>query len=440
MSRARSDVPRVAVIGGGVSGLASAFYLARAGVAVSLFESADEPGGLASTFQFDGVNYDRFYHVMLPSDGSLLELLGDLALGEDVYWQKTALGFVHGRRAYDLETPLDLLRFKPVPLVDRLRLGLTALYAAHFARPGNLDNVLLVDWLKRLSGKRAFEKLWRPLLEAKFGEAHDRIPALWYHASFNREKGTGEEVKGYVVGGYHRIMRTLIAALEELGVVLTMGTGIRSLDLNPAGKPVLVMDGRSETFDAVVVATPFPIIARLMQGPSVAPYADSLESDLDYQGVLNVLVMLRQQATEHYWLPVVDSEVPFRGIVETTHVLDLSDTGGHHLVYLLNYVHRSDELFQRDPRKIESEYVGAFLGLVPGISNRDVVASFCFKRPYVEPIWTRGFGQRRPPLELVPGRIFLATTAHVYPQVTSWNSSIGVAREAVAALLKAMGL
>jgi protoporphyrinogen oxidase len=112
-------------------------------------------------------------------------------------------------------------------------------------------------------------------------------------------------------------------------------------------------------------------------------------------------------------------------------VLDLEDTGGYHLVYLLNYVHRDEPLFDRDPEQVIDEYVNALVDLFPDLNRDSIRASFLFKAPFVEPLYSPGYGSRKPPAELVPGRVYLATTAQVYPRVTSWNSSAAVAEEAV---------
>lgn len=421
---------RVAVVGGGISGLATAYRLASSGVPVSLFEASDRLGGLGGQFEHEGRRYDKFYHVILPTDEHLLELAGELGLGESVYWRETSLGFLYQRRMYPLGSPADLLRFDPVPFTDRIRLGLTALWAAHVARPEPLDEITVEDWLRRLSGRRAFDRLWRPLLEAKFGDAYRNIPALWYWASFNREKGTKKEIKGYIEGGYGALALSLVERARAAGAEIHTGCRVERVSLAEGNGGVGArIGGEDRHFDRVVFCTPLSLVPGLADPATMGPYLGNLPLDLDHQGVINVLAMLRRPVSPYYWLPAVDCEVPFRGIVETTRVIREADAGGHHLVYLLNYVHRDTTEFARTDDDLAQSYVGGLLDLFPDLTRQDVHSTHVFRAPYVEPIWTPGYAKRVPPAELVQGRVYLATTAQVYPNVTSWNTSIGLATD-----------
>lgn len=426
----------VAVIGGGIAGLAAAHFLVESGARVALFESSDRFGGLGTWFEHEGDFLDRFYHVLLPTDDHLLAMLTELGLDDRPYWTEASLGFMYDRELYPLAGPLDLLRFKPARFTDRIRLGLTALYASYVAKPEPLDDITVVEWLTRLSGQRAFDRLWRPLLQAKFGDAYEKIPALWYWASFNREKGTKKEVKGYLRGGYKAIADAFVASLRARGVALHLNASVEHVDLaDDELKPVLTVDGASLRFDRVVVTAPLVLLKQMAAGGRLAPRLARVNLDIDYQGALNVLLVLRKSLTEHYWIPVVESDTPFQGIVETTRTIRLEDTGGRHLVYLLNYLHRSDPLFQRDPDEVRDEYVRAFLDLFPDLTADDILHAETFKAPFVEPLYTPGYAKRKPPHELVSDRIYLASTTQVYPEVTSWNSSIRISQQAVDALL-----
>lgn len=422
------DPGSAAIIGGGISGLTAAHRLASRGHVVTLFEASDRLGGLGGQFEHDGHLFDRFYHVILPGDDHLLSLAEELDLNEAIYWREASLGFAYRGRFYDLVGARDLLRFGPLPLHDRIRLGLTALWISHVAGPDGLDDLPLVDWLRRLSGKRAFERLWRPLLIAKFGDAYESIPALWYWSHFRREKGTGIEVKGYLRGGYDTLSGALAGSARDKGARLLLRSPVRSVSLPPAASGGVEIESTDGThrFDSVVFCTPFALVPRLAD-ETLAPYLTGLPLDLDHQGVVVVLLMLKRSVMPHYWMPVVDCGVSFRGIVETTRVIDAGDAADRHLVYLLNYVHRESDEYARSDEDLTRDYVDGLFRLFPDLTRDDLTSTHVFRTPYVEPIWTPGYGRRMPPDELVPGRVYLATTAQVYPHVTSWNQSIGLA-------------
>jgi protoporphyrinogen oxidase len=99
----------VAVLGGGISGLVSAYRLLQKGNRVTLFEASDELGGLGGTFQHEGHTMEQFYHVMINTDENLLGLLAELGLAEEATWKETTMGFLYGHELFPFNTPLDLL-------------------------------------------------------------------------------------------------------------------------------------------------------------------------------------------------------------------------------------------------------------------------------------------------------------------------------------------
>ena len=56
---------RIAILGGGPMGLSFAYELSKLGYQVEIFEADDRLGGMTSTFDFEGLNIERFYHFLL---------------------------------------------------------------------------------------------------------------------------------------------------------------------------------------------------------------------------------------------------------------------------------------------------------------------------------------------------------------------------------------
>ena len=155
----------IAVVGGGIGGLVAAYWLAKAGARVTVYEASDQLGGLGTFFQYRNVSLERFYHCMLPSDRHLLGVLRELDLEDHIYWKETSFGFMRDGRLYGLNTPLELLRFSPLSFVDRIRVGLTGVWGSICSSDG-LDNVTCVEWLSRLSGRRAERRRTGPPITA----------------------------------------------------------------------------------------------------------------------------------------------------------------------------------------------------------------------------------------------------------------------------------
>jgi protoporphyrinogen oxidase len=422
---------RVGIIGGGIAGLASAHFLLKAGHLPVVLEASDQLGGLGTHFEHEGVTLDRFYHVVLDSDAELCALLADLGIADRMVWQNTGMGFLVDGRLYGFNTPADLLRFRALGLIDRLRTGFGALYITSLKKRGlDLDDVPARDWLLRLFGPRVFQRIWDPLLRAKFGELRHGVPAYWVWNTLNREKNGGQEVKGYPRHGYRGIADTLRDAILSRGGEVRTRVSVAAIEAE--GRSVaLDAGGRRERFDAVISTLPLPQLRRVASGELGAAIPIP---DLKYQGVVNVLVLTRKRLSPYYWTAVVDPSFPFQGVVETTHVMPPEWIGGRHVLYLMNYCGADTETYARPEDVLRREAVEGLVRLYPDFRASDVEAVYVFRAPYVEPAWTLGYLRKRPAPRVGQSRLYVCTTAQAYPRVTAWNTSVGLARETVAAL------
>jgi protoporphyrinogen oxidase len=399
-------VARVAIIGAGISGLASAHYLLKAGLRPVVFEASSQIGGLGTYFEHAGHSFERFYHVMLDSDADLLELIGELGLSGDVAMREARMGFYMGGRAYPLNSAADLLRFDALGLGSRLRVGVAglALRIARGDRPG-LDHVTARDWLRDSFGAQALDRIWTPLLRAKFGDAWDQVPAYWMWSRLVREKGSSKEVKGQLRGGYRRLAEALRDSIVARGGEFHLNCPVTAI-----GGTWLAHAGWREEFDAVISTLPLP--------------------GVQYQGVVNVVLVSLAPLQPYYWTAVVDQRFPFQGVVETTNVIPLEWTGGRHLIYLMNY--GADD--GRNDDQLRRAALEGLAALHPKFRESDVEAAYVFRARYVEPVWTLGYLARRPTIRDADTGVYRCTTAQAYPRVNSWNTMVALAKETVAAV------
>ena len=426
------------VIGGGISGLASAYYLAGLGLRVSLFEGEASLGGLGSTFPYRDGHLERFYHCILPNDHALIRLIERLGLESELLWRGTDMGFMYQRRVYPLNTAMDLLRFSPLSLIDRLRMGLMGIRARTGGMSPHLDQVAVTDWIKDLAGERAFEILWKPLLEAKIGDGYPGIPALWLSSRMSREKNTKREVKGCLKGGYRSLIDGLEQALQESGVSIRLRTRVQAIERDGERMALRLSDGSREGFDLVVSTSPLVQFQQMTRGLGLDAGIASL--GLDYQGVVSGVFLLEKPLSRFYWMPLVDSGATAQGVIEMSNLVPLDRSDGLYVTYLVNYLHRNSPLFQKPDDELLELYRRDLGTLFPEAGRR-IVDQFLFRAPFVEPIWPLGYNQMCPPTSVIPGRLYLASTAQVYPRVNSWNSCCEVVEDMMRGLaLEAAGL
>src|SRR5436853_3645202 len=148
------------IVGGGLLGLTLALRLVQRGYGVTLLEAADHVGGLADAWQLGDVTWDRHYHVTLLSDSYLRGILRELDLDREMRWARTRTGFLVDGRLYSLSSVGDFLRFPPLSLLDKLRLGWTIWHASRVKDWRRLEQIPVVDWLRRHSGQPAVERIW----------------------------------------------------------------------------------------------------------------------------------------------------------------------------------------------------------------------------------------------------------------------------------------
>src|SRR5438046_9752100 len=143
---------RWGIVGGGFLGMTLAHRLARHGQDVTLFAAARQLGGLASAWNLGDVVWDRHYHVTLLSDTYLRALLAELGLEQEMAWVETRTGFYTDGTLYSMSNTLEFLRFPPLSLFIKLRLGDTILYVCRIKYWNKLEKMLVCAWHRRLDG------------------------------------------------------------------------------------------------------------------------------------------------------------------------------------------------------------------------------------------------------------------------------------------------
>ena len=174
--RPRRRPVRVAVIGAGVAGLVAGHRLAEAGHACDVYERWPGLGGQAATLDVgQGHLLERYYHHLFTSDRHIAELYDELGMPDELEWRPSSVAFFADGRSWPFNGPLDLLRFRPLSLASRLRMGIAVVLLQRRApRRAPFESETAHEWVLRAMGRQAWEKVWGPLLRGKFGDRATR--------------------------------------------------------------------------------------------------------------------------------------------------------------------------------------------------------------------------------------------------------------------------
>lgn len=436
MSAAPGSAGPVIVVGAGFTGLAAAWELARRGRRPILVEAEPEPGGLAAAFRAGETRLERFYHHWFTNDREVTQLVGELGLADRVTVGATRTGLYYASRLYRLSRPLDLLRFAPLPPLDRLRLGLMLLRARRIPDWRALDQVPAAAWLRRLGGERVFEIVWAPLLQGKFGRHADSVSAAWFWAKLKLRGGSrgrrGEERLAYFRGGFAALADALVEAIRAAGGEFRPATAVTGLLRAADGRLRGVATDRGTIEGSAVLLTPaLPQIAAILGEQAPAAYRARL-AGTDYLANVCVVLELTRSLSELYWMNVNDPGFPFVGVIEHTHLDQADPTGRRRVVYLSRYLPADEPAFGWSDEETVAFTLEHLRRMFPDFDPAWLQAAHVWRARYAQPLVTCGYAERVPGHETpIPGA-FIASMAQVYPEDRGTNYAIRDGRKAAA--------
>ena len=429
---------RVGIIGGGAAGLAAAYELTKQGHYAEVFEAAPFLGGQASTFEVGGGQLERGYHHLFVSDTAMTELIHELGLGDKLAWLESKVGFYHSGRIWDFATPMDLLRFKPLTLLQRLRLGLWTFALQKTRNWQKFEGVTAQDWLTRHLGAETYRTIWEPMLRGKFGEYYDQISMTWlwgkiYLRVASREKGLQKERLGYPMGSFGEVFDRLGERIVEQGGAVHISARVNRVAVDDngvaTGLEVQLAGQEAEVreYDAVIATTPSYVFTRLVS--DLPPdYLDKLVN-VRYLAAVLIILTLDRPLSPKYWLNIADRSLPFVGLIEHTNMIDPSLYGGRHIVYLTNYTARESDLYQKSDAELLEDFIPHLQKINPEFDRSWIREYYHHKVDGAQPIIGVNYSQRIPDHRTPIQNLYLANTTQIYPEDRGTNYSVRMGRQ-----------
>lgn len=296
----------VAIIGGGIAGLAAAWYLQQQGKRYVLLEASSRYGGLLRSERYDGHTIEYGPDAFITRKPWAYDLAHEIGLGNQIIAVNNTPERIYiladgqlvpmpdGLR---LLVPTDIPAFLESPLLSwggKLRLLMDQFLPA---REGDNDESL-ADFIVRRMGAEALDRIADPLLAGVYNADMHRQSILATFPQYRHlEQQHGSLIRGMIAaqenapksdkpalmsfkGGIGQFIDALV---NKLTGTLHLNMPVEGISGGPGGYIVETDGGGRMVADSVIVATQANVTARLLR--NVAPDAATGLSSIRYEGV-----------------------------------------------------------------------------------------------------------------------------------------------------------
>ncbi len=429
----RPSSPSAVVLGGGLSGIATALTLAGAGLEVTVVERGAVLGGLAGSLEQDGHFYPLGYHHILHRDRTLLYFLDRIGALPAVRWRRIRMRFERGGELYELGTPGGFLRF-PMRVSDKLRfirLMLTAFAREEWSAWQNRSAAELVD---ALGGPGVRQALFEDLTRLKFELPCSEVSGAWLGARLHFREGSAP--LGYIPGAnWTKVLCDgLTRLLTDAGVRVLLQTRVARLQTG-AGRveAAELTDGSHLAADVFVSTVPTEVYRVLVPGDDTP-----VLSEIRYSALISVVCATRRPVPPRaYWTNLVSPERTAGAIFLLSELNPTIGRPGDACVNFVTHLRGRDRpLFHESDEGLMARYRADFSAVFGG--DLDPLWTRVTRVPMYSPVFYRQY--RNPPIRSSTwSNVWFAGNYRTFPSIVSTGTALGSGVETGAALLAELG-
>jgi protoporphyrinogen oxidase len=315
-----------------------------------------------------------------------------------VYWRQ---------KTYPFDSPIDLLKFPGLGIIDKLRMGLVLAIFKLLPNGKFLEKWTAEKGLKFLMGENGYKVVWEPLLTGKFSGYSSQVNLAWFWARIKKRTPS----LGTFPGGFQALADRIAQRIIELGgrINLNFSADINSLE---------------NKFDAVLSTAPSFLF----------PLPSSFVSYLD----AHVLFLELNQPflpPDIYWLNILDRTFPFLVVCEHTNFAGKENFGGKHLLYVGNYLQKDHRLFSLTPEKTLQEFLPWLAKINPEFNRKNIDKYYVFHGKNAQPVMTVNYSRQIPAVK-INDKLYAINQAMIYPWDRGINYAVGLGQRAAGEILK----
>lgn len=420
---------KIGIIGAGYTGLTIAKELVEKGQDVTIFEKQPYVGGMVNTIEIFNTRLEKYYRHIFKSDKEAIKLIKEMGLESELIWPATKMGYLSNKKPYLFGTPISLLKFKPLNLIQKLRFGFNVIHIKLINDYKKLEKVTAEKWLKDRIGDKVYSQVWEPLLISKFGEEKDQISMawLWGKIKLRSTSSTPEgEQLGYIKGSYQKLTDNFYKYLLNKNVDIKLETSVK--EITKENDKYIVKYTRNEKeekeeFDVIVSTIDYKGFEKLFDKYMNEEEKQKIQK-VNYTSARTMMIVANKSFSPFYWLNIGDNDIPFGGIIEHTNFIDKSNYDNNHILYISNYMTEDNKLYNVSKEELLKEYMKSLTKINKEFTMKNIKDYYVFDEKYAQPIIECNYSEYIMNDKLEKEKIYLCTMPQIYPEDRGMNYAI----------------
>lgn len=412
----------VAVVGGGLAGLAAGCALADSGLRVTLFERRPYLGGRASSYHHPGTDevVDNCQHVLFGCCTNLIDLYRRIGVFDKIRWFNRMTFIEPGGRTSVLQPSFLPAPFHTVPsflqfpfLELRDKLAITRAVAALIPQPLKDTGESFLAWLRRhRQSEMAIQRFWRPILVSALSEELDRI-AVPYAAqvvretaksSFAREMG----VPSIPLSDLYDAARNYIT---HRGGELRLRCAVERF-FPETNQVKLAIADSSQAFDSVIVAAPFFALSSMLPPGAESQRLQQKLAKFESSSITGIHLWFDRQITDLEHAVLLDRTIQWlfhkSKLLANSRISAQTNPNTANGSYVELVVSASKSLIEQSRSEIIEMAVKELREFLPQARAANLLKATVIKELNATYAPFPGIDELRPPVETAWPRVFLA--------------------------------
>ena len=422
MNERSTHFARVAVVGGGLAGLAAGSALAENGFHVTLFERRPYLGGRASSYQHPGTGevVDNCQHVLLGCCTNLIEFYRRNGVENKIRWFDQLTFLEPGGRASVIRsswlpapfhTAPAFLRATCLNLADKLAVAAAMAALAPLTPSDNGETFL--TWLRRHGQTDgAINRFWKTVLVSALNEELENV-SVRSAAQVIRESFLKSATAGRMGIPTVPLSDLYSAAGDYIcarGGAVEFRCNVESFRAEPAQVKLLV-SGQEQIFDFVILAVPFDVLCRLLPRTSAAEPLQQSLAHFETSPITGIHLWFDRQITELEHAVLLDRTIQWmfhKSKLFAAGRHGFSDAAASNGSYVELVVSSSKSLVEKSRAEIIDMALKELCEFFPAARDANLIKSTVIKEIHATYSPRPGIDAYRPGSQTAWPRVFLA--------------------------------